>query len=505
MVFSSYEFILIFLPLTFIVFALAQRFGGWQSAFAVLGLASLVFYAQLSFALVTILFASVATNYVIGRFLIGATKSGKPAGWLLGLSVFGNIAALAYFKYSNFLIDITNQISGLGFSHVDIILPIGISFYTFIQIGYLVEAHSGQAEEQPFVKYLVFASFFPCVTAGPLVLQREFFDQMQDRNDSAVDVRRLAVGLTLFAMGLFKKVVLADTIAPYADVAFNGVAAGQSVDMMTAWLGSLSYTLQLYFDFSGYSDMAVGLGIIFGIKLPLNFNSPFKATSISEFWQRWHITMTRFFTKFVYSPMAMNGMRRAAAGNCGPIARFMVTGGWPVVFTMFVAGVWHGSGWTFALYGLLHGLAIAVNNGWKQFNLPKLPSLVAWALTMSVVVSGLAIFRAPDVSTALVMLTSMWGLGLGGVETATAMVALQVADVVPLIALLGAIVLMAPNTQEILSHTWVSIDPMPESFSKAARRIQWRPTWGWSAVGAVILLIAFTNIGADSSFLYYQF
>ena len=260
MIFNSFEFILIYLPLTFLAFAAAERIAGWQAAFKVIVVASLIFYGQWSLGLLALLMVSVISNYVIGKILIQSTKAGKPSVGLMIVGIIGNLAALGYFKYTNFFLDVANQVTGGGYSHLDIILPVGISFYTFIQIGFLVEAHSGQAEQQSFTRYLTFATFFPCVTAGPLVLQREIFDQMNDRTDSALDFRRIAAGVAMFSMGLFKKVILADSIAPYANGAFNGVAAGQSIDALTAWAGSTAYALQLYFDFSGYTDMAIGLG-----------------------------------------------------------------------------------------------------------------------------------------------------------------------------------------------------------------------------------------------------
>ncbi|MEO1065975.1 MAG: MBOAT family O-acyltransferase [Pseudomonadota bacterium] len=506
MVFNSFEFLVVFLPLAFAAFVLAQRVAGWPAAFTVVGIASLVFYAQWSLTLLAILVVSVVSNYVIGKVLITSSKNGKPAGSLLLVGVIGNLVALGYFKYMNFFIDIANQTSGIGFSHLDIILPIGISFYTFIQIGFLVEAHAGQVDELPFWKYLTFATFFPCVTAGPLVLQREIFDQMKDRTDSAADMRRIAVGLTLFGIGLFKKVVIADSIAPFANVAFDGVAAGQGIDAVNAWAGSLAYTLQLYFDFSGYSDMAIGLGAIFGLKLPLNFNSPFKATSISDFWQRWHMTMTRFFTTYVYSPVAINGMRKAVANQYSPTARYMIAGAWPIILTMLVAGIWHGAGWTFVLFGLIHGVAIAINNGWKQFKMPNISPIGGWILTMSVVVSGLVVFRAPDVATAMTILSTMWGLSsILPAGPVSEMVSLDLTTAFCFIVALGAICLIAPNSQEILSRNWISTNQMPEKFSLLTEDFKWRPAIGWSVVTAVMIIFAVGNIGSESSFLYYQF
>ncbi len=505
MVFNSYGFILIFLPLTFFAFALAHRFGGWTAAFNVLAIASLVFYAQWSLTLLGILLVSVVSNFVVGNILIFATRVGKPALTLLISTIVGNILTLGYFKYSNFFIDIANQISGSGYTHLDIILPIGISFYTFIQIGFLIEAYAGKAEQPTFMRYLMFSTFFPCVTAGPLVLQREIFDQMKNRTDRALDFSRIAAGMTMFSIGMFKKVMLADSIAPYANTTFDGVAQGQSIEIMAAWAGAVAYTLQLYFDFSGYTDMALGLAAIFGITLPLNFNSPFKALSISDFWQRWHMTMTRFFTTYVYSPLAMSGMRRAMTGGYSPVRNFMVSGALPIFITMLIAGVWHGSGWVFVIYGLLHGTAIAVNNAWKQFNGPQLPPVAAWLLTMSVVVSGLVIFRSPDVTTALTILSSMWGISMLQAEAGTQMVSLAYNELLPMIAVFGGIVMLAPNTQEILRHYWLSSSPKPETVSALAEKFAWKPVLGWSFASTAAFVVTFANIGTDSSFLYYQF
>ena len=507
MPFNSYEFLVLFLPCTFVAFALVQRLKGWSSAFAVLAVASLVFYAQLSIKLLAILLVSVVSNYVIGSVLSRPAEGRKASSKLLIGGILGNLFALGYFKYTNFFIDIANQATGTEFSHLSIILPIGISFYTFIQIGYLIEAHGGRAKQRSFAKYTTFATFFPYVTAGPLVMQKEIFDQMENRKDSALDSGRLALGLSIFAMGLFKKVVFADSLAPFANAAFDGVAAGGAIDPLTAWTGSLAYTLQLYFDFSGYSDMAIGLGLIFGLKLPLNFNSPFKATSISDFWQRWHMTMTRFFTNYVFSPMAMNGMRKAMQKQMPAFAKFVYSGAWPIIFTMLIAGIWHGSGWTFVFYGLLHGVAIAVNNGWKQFNLPKLSNVTGWILTMAVVVSGLVIFRAVDMQVATTVLASMWGGNFLMDPQLGEPVRIIFRDAWAYILPLGLIVLIMPNTQEILSRDWVSSDAKPEKekMSRLASRLLWKPNAAWAVLLAGLLVYAFTNIGADSTFLYYDF
>lgn len=506
MPFHSYEFVLGFLPASYLLFLAAFKLGGWPMAFRFLGIASLVYYSQFGFEPVVVLAVSVVANFVIGRYLIELSeKQRSQAGALLVAGVAANLAMLGYFKYSNFFIDTVNQMSGSGFSHLQIILPIGISFFTFIQIGYLIEAYNGDAQRQPFSRYLVFATFFPCIAAGPLVLQREMFGQMSGRDDHAFNARRLAAGMTLFAMGLAKKCFLADSIAPYADTVFNGVGAGMAVSTFTAWAGALCYTLQLYFDFSGYSDMALALGLIFGLKLPLNFNSPFKATNISDFWRRWHMTMTRFFTTFIYTPMAMGGMRRSMGGQASQLSRYVQTAAVPAIVTFMIAGIWHGDGWTFVVYGLIHGFAIAIYLGWRELKIMELPRTVAWGLTMAVVVTGLVVFRADSLSTATTLLASMWAPAMFPPLETAALVQVDLERAIAFIVLLGSIVLLLPNTQQILHGDWVSVDTMPPETVAEAGAVKWRPEPMQAVAASFVCCLALTSLGASSAFLYYQF
>ncbi len=505
MIFHSFEFILVFLPLTYLGFLGAHRLAGWTGAFRFLLAASLVFYAQWSVAFALILLASIMANYWIGNLIIDSSSQPRRAWSILLAAIAGNLLALAYFKYSNFLIDIANTLTGAGASHVSLLLPVGISFYTFVQIGYLVEAYNGRVVKPGFDRYALFSAFFPCVTAGPLVLQREMLEQMQDRRDDAFDLQRLAVGLTMFGIGLFKKVFLADSIAPFANTVFDGATAGEGLTSAMAWLGALAYALQLYFDFSGYSDMALGLGLMFGLKLPLNFDSPFKATSISDFWRRWHMTMTRFFTTYIFTPLAMRGMRSAGSRGAGRLERFLMTGGIPAIVTFVVAGVWHGAGWQFVVYGIIHGVAIAINLGWREARLPMPPAALGWLLTMAVVVSGLVVFRAPTLGVAMTILADMWSFGLGGAVEATKMVTLDQRMALSAIILLGAIVLLMPNSQQILHRHWISSDIMPATARTAAGLVSWRPSFALSIGLAATLTIAIASIGAGSTFVYYQF
>ena len=503
MSFTSLQFIFVFLPLAYAGFVLAHRYGGAQQAINLLAFVSLVFYALFGTQLLLVLLVSLIFNFSVGNTIACLGNHPKVAKNLLfgGLAV--NLGILGYLKYTNFFIDVANQAIGTSYTHFDIAVPLGVSLFTFVQIGFLIEAYNGQLLKHDFARYIVFSAFFPCVTAGPLVMQREMMEQLSNPRNPAFDVRRVSIGITMFAMGLFKKVVLADSIAPFADSVFGGASNGMSLDAATAWIGALCYTLQLYFDFSGYSDMAIGIATIFAIKLPLNFDSPFKSTNISDFWRRWHMTMTRFFTAYIYSGLAMSGMRKGTSMGFGRVGRFLLVAAIPSIITFLVAGVWHGSGWTFVIYGVIHGVAIATFLGWREFSGIKLPSPVAWLITMVTVVCGLVMFRAPDVTTALAMLSHMWGIS--GEVTSTAMVSIDSAQALSMIVIMGAITLLLPNTQQILHHEWPVIDTKPEKVAVAAGLVAWRPSFGSAFVSACVFTIAITSIGSSSGFLYYKF
>ncbi len=503
MSFTSLQFIFVFLPVAYLGFILAHRFGGAQQAINLLAVVSLVFYAMWGTPLLLILIVSMIFNFTVGNVVACLGSHPKVAKNLLFGGIAVNLGILGYLKYTNFLIDVASQVSGASFGHIDIAVPIGVSFFTFVQIGYLIDAYNGQLLKHDFARYIVFTAFFPCVTAGPLVMQREMMEQLADPKIKAFDVRRLTIGLTMFAMGLFKKVVLADSIAPFADSVFAGAQNGMGMDAATAWIGALCYTLQLYFDFSGYSDMAIGLATIFAIRLPLNFDSPFKATNISDFWRRWHMTMTRFFTAYVYSSLAMSGMRKAMSWQLGAFGRFLMVAAWPSILTFLVAGVWHGSGWTYIVYGTMHGVAIALFLGWREFSPVKLPSPAAWFLTMVTVVCGLVMFRAPDLGTAFSLLGQMWGIA--GNATSAALLTIDSAQALSMIVIMGAITLLLPNTQQILHHEWPVVDSKPEEVASAAGLVAWRPSFGSAFVSACIFAIGITSIGSSSGFLYYKF
>jgi alginate O-acetyltransferase complex protein AlgI len=506
MVFSSYQFIFLFLPATYVCFVIAHRLGGWPAAIRLLAAASLAFYAMLGVLLFAVLMGSLLFNYTLGHLIARRSDQPKLARSMMLAGIAANIGLLGYLKYTNFLIDVVNQVSGTGFNHLALLVPVGVSFFTFIQIGYLIDAYNGQMIRSNFSRYIIFGAFFPCVTAGPLVMHREIMEQLDSRTGGAFNIRNLVTGLTMFGMGLFKKVALADSISPYANRVFDSVATGGAADALTAWIGATCYALQLYFDFSGYSDMALGIAFIFGIRLPLNFDSPFKAGNISDFWRRWHMTMTRFFTSYIYSGLAMNGMRSAMVNGSGKLEKFIRAAALPSIITFVVAGVWHGAGWNMVVYGLMHGVAIAVCLGWREFSTVKLPHAAGWVLTMCMVLSALVVFRAPDLTTAGTLLANMWGVASFTVAQAASPVSeLDIGRAVSMIVLQGAIVLLLPNTQQILHKDWISSDEKPEKAAVEAGLLTWRPALTGAVVIAAAYTVSLTAMGSGSTFLYYQF
>jgi alginate O-acetyltransferase complex protein AlgI len=503
MSFTSLQFIFGFMPVAFLGFVLAHRFGGAKQAINFLAMISLVFYAMWGLPLLGILLLSLIFNFTVGNVIANLNSNPQVAKNLLVGGIVANLAMLGYLKYVDFFIDVANQFSGAGFDHLSIIAPLGVSFFTFVQIGFLIDASNGKLLSHNFARYIVFSAFFPCVTAGPLVMQREMMGQLSDPKFPALDMRRVLIGITMFGMGLCKKVLLADSIAPFADNIFGAAQSGVAIDMGTSWIGAISYTLQLYFDFSGYSDMAIGLGTIFGIKLPLNFDSPLKSTNISDFWRRWHMTMTRFFTAYIYSGLAMHGMRQGMRLRMGRFGRFALAAAMPSIITFLFAGVWHGAGWHFIVYGLMHGLAIASFLAWREFSGTKLPSPLAWLITMITVVCGLVMFRAADVPTAMAMFGHM--TGFSGLAATGVAETIDSAQALSMIVVMGAVALLLPNTQQFLHHEWPVIDAMPEETSLAAGLVTWKPKLSSALLTAMVLTAGIASIGSSSGFLYYKF
>ena len=390
MLFNSFPFILAFLPATLIVFHLVRRTGSARLVMVWLTAASLFFYGWWNPVYLPLLVGSVAFNYVMGLWI----SSRKAGPWRLAVGVTGNLALLGYFKYAGFFATTGAGIFGSGWRVDDIVLPLAISFFTFQQIAYLADAHRGRAREPDFLRYCLFVSFFPQLIAGPMVHHSEMLPQLASKKLlGGLTARNLAVGGTIFAVGLGKKVLLADSLGGYADPIFDAAARGEPLATIEAWGGTLAYALQIYFDFSGYSDMAIGLAAMVGIRLPLNFNSPYQATGIVDFWRRWHMTLGRFFRDQVYIPLG--GNRRGVTQRSSSL-----------MVTALLAGFWHGAGWSFVLWGGLHGIFLVVNHLWTDLtekgagNLP-LPPFTGRVLTLTIVILAWVPFRADNSYSAI--------------------------------------------------------------------------------------------------------
>jgi len=352
MLFNSYQFIFLFLPITLLGFHLLGKEGYNRTAIAWLVGASLFFYGWWNPAYLALILFSIVFNYGVGVSLGYAPNSPKKKS-VLFLGVASNLGLLGYYKYANFFIENINVITGAEIVLDQIILPLAISFFTFQQIAYLVDVYRDKVKEHNFLHYCLFVTFFPQLIAGPIVHHKEMLPQFAQAITYRLRAKHLAVGFTIFVIGLFKKVVLADGIAVYATPVFEIAEFNVALTFFEAWGGALAYSFQLYFDFSGYSDMAIGIARMFGIRLPLNFNSPYKAISIIDFWRRWHLTLSRFFRDYVYIPLG--GQRK------GEIRRLV-----NLAITMLLGGLWHGAGWTFVFWGGLHGLFLVINHIWSN-------------------------------------------------------------------------------------------------------------------------------------------
>ena len=365
MLFNSYPFIFVYLPIVFAVFFLTAKYVSHRAATFVLVAASFIFYGYWDYHYVPLLFASITFNYLIGR-QIGRTSRRK--FWLL-VGLVLNVALLGYFKYTDFFLATVNEISGSSFDLPHIILPLGISFFTFTQSAYLVDAYREEAAKHDFLTYCEFVTIFPHLIAGPIINHKKILPQFTAAETFHINMENVALGLTLFAMGLSKKVLLADNLAP---IATNVFARADSLTFLEAWIGAISYTFQLYFDFSGYSEMAIGLGLMFNLKLPTNFNSPYQAKSIIDFWRRWHMTLGTWVKDYLYIPMG---------GNRHGELRKMRN----LFASMLIIGLWHGAGWTFIIWGALHGIFLMINHQWRRLNI-NLPQSINWGLTFLCVV-----------------------------------------------------------------------------------------------------------------------
>src|SRR5215467_3833113 len=494
MLFNSYAFILGFMPVTLLLFHGLRAAGLARSSIGLLALLSLGFYGWWNPIYLLLIVPLIVANFALAACIV--PRAGRRPGAAKPLLIFGivlNLATLGYFKYANFFVDNLNAVAGLDLVLGKVVLPIGISFFTFQKIAFLVDAYRGRVDRLNFVDYALFVTFFPQLIAGPIVHHSEVIRQFRER--AAVSMPTIALGVTICAIGLAKKVILADTAALYASPRFDAVAAGARPDALAAWGAALAYTAQLYFDFSGYSDMAIGAGLLFGIRLPVNFASPYKADSIIDFWRRWHITLSRFLRDYLYVPLGGN--------RKGPARRYV-----NLSITMVLGGFWHGAGWTFVIWGALHGFYLVVNHLWRALRgrsgdasqaSTTLGRLLGQAITFVAVVIAWVFFRSEDVGSAAQMLLAMAGTnGVGRLESVDNGAALAVSTV------LLAIAWFAPNTQELTGYEG------PEgayATTPALRRptLRWQPSAGWAVAVGCLFGIALMLMSKVSEFIYFQF
>jgi len=396
MLFNSYEFIFAFLPITFIIYFYLNQKRLTEASKGFLVFSSLFFYSWWNIVYLPIILSSMLFNYAIGNSFANEIKENKHTFSRKSVLIFGiisNILLLGYFKYMDFFIENVNLVSGMNYGLLHLALPLAISFFTFQQIAYLVDSYRFETKEYDFLNYALFVTFFPQLIAGPIVHHSEMMPQFSNTRSKVINYKNISIGLFIFSIGLFKKVVIADTFAIWAS---NGFDKTEILTLMEAWATSLSYTFQLYFDFSGYTDMAIGAALLFNIKLPINFNSPYKATSIQDFWRKWHITLSRFLKDYIYIPLGGN-----QKGNYRTYNNLIVT--------FLLGGIWHGAGWTFVFWGFLHGFALVIHRIWSKFGF-KLWTWLAWLLTFNFINIAWIFFRAKQWDDAIKVLVGMFGL-----------------------------------------------------------------------------------------------
>jgi len=489
MLFTAPEFLLAFLPLTLAGFHLLRKVGRPQLCVAWLFLASTVFYAWWSPRFLILLLVSMLVNWACAHAMAG--REGSSRKFLLVLGLTWNLGVLAYFKYADFLISSLDAVSSLDWPLLHIVLPLGISFFTFQKIAYLADIHAGHAKPGPLIDFALFVFFFPQLIAGPIVHHSEVmpqFREMAEKGKHPDYWLDSAVGLTLLLIGLVKKVCIADQLAPYAAKVFD--RAGEAhlhIGLLAAWQGALAYSVELYFDFSGYSDMAIGLARMFGVRLPANFDSPHKSSSITEFWQRWHMTLSRFLREYLYIPLGGN--------RKGALRRYL-----NLMITMLLGGLWHGAGWTYVAWGGLQGLYLLANHAWRGLSAFRLPKPLAVALTLLAWMAALVVFRASDFSSATNILAGMFGLH--GAGTPIAGVKKGTGLIVSAIFLAATVIL--PNSQQIMRRFAPVIAPV-EAPRGPLRSVVWTPSGLTAALSAAAIIAVVLFSWGTTEFLYFQF
>jgi alginate O-acetyltransferase complex protein AlgI len=540
MLFNSYTFIFAYVPIVVGgCFALSARFGA-RIAQDWLILASLAFYGVWNLQFLPLLLGSIVFNFVAAKTMIRSGPALRQTCLILAITV--DLALLGYYKYANFFVTGFDELSGAQWFLGTIALPLGISFYTFQQITLLVDVSQGRIDHFRFRDFLLFVTFFPHLIAGPIVHHREMMPQFE-KAKYAYDPENLAVGVTLFAAGLFKKTVIADGISSNIAPFFQLAHSGRHLTFLDAWTAALGFTLQIYFDFSGYSEMALGLARMVGIKLPMNFNSPLKATNIIDFWQRWNMTLTRFLTAYIYNPLTLTLVRRRLrSGRTGIVGArtsapsFVLLIATPTITTMFLSGLWHGAGYQFLVFGLLHGFYLVTCHGWRLYrslfwpdeaSYKRVMAPVGLVLTFCAVMVALLYFKADSVASATSIVAGM--LGLNGVTLPEGVIR-QAPKLAELLASSGvrfepghlldlvnlwivapfAIAMFAPNVLEIMRDYQPAITlPAPSRASGLMARVRtalvWRPTTKWAMLTSAAAAMGILTLTKVTEFLYWQF
>ena len=513
MLFNSYAFLLFYLPVVLAGFAVAARFGKRAGA-SWLAVCSLAFYAWWDFRYLALLLVSIGVNYGLGVQI--CQHVGKPrARLILATGVVLDLGLLAYYKYADFFIASVDAALGQHWPLLHIVLPIGISFFTFTQIAFLVDAYAGYVAEYRFINYVLFVSYFPHLVAGPVLHHKEMMPQFDDDRNYVLRAENFAVGLSIFAMGLAKKVLIADNLADGANALFATEAAPPT--LLMAWGGTLAYTFQLYFDFSGYSDMAIGLSRLFGVKLPLNFASPYKAVNIQVFWRCWHMTLSRFLRDYLYIPLG---------GNRHGTVRRRIN----LFTTMVLGGLWHGAGWNFAIWGALHGAYLIAHQVWQMvaaslsLGVPRsLARFVSTGLTFVCVVLAWVFFRAPNLDVANRVFSGLFARN--GVALPEALMSrlgalapwLERAGIHSFLGgggmffstwqwVLGAgcVAFLAPNTQQIMSRFEPAL-LAPNDPIGGITRWRWQPCRRDAILLGILLAAGMLALSRPTEFLYFQF
>lgn len=480
MLFNSFEFLFLFLPATLVAYYVLRRWVAHHAALVALTLASLIFYSWWDIRYLPLLLGSVVLNHFLGLAI------GRKAQPWLGIGIILNLGALGLFKYADFFVGNINAVAGTDIPLPGFPLPLAISFFTFQQISFLVDVARKHTRPGPFLDHTLFVSFFPQLIAGPIVRHDQIADQYADKDRKDDLAENIGVGLSIFAMGLAKKVLIADNIEPFAASTFGAAARGDDLGMLEAWSGALAYSLQIFFDFSGYSDMAIGLARMFGYRLPANFNAPYRATSVVDFWRRWHITLSRFLRDYLYIPLGGN--------RKGPQRRAI-----NLMLVMLLGGLWHGAAWTFVVWGGLHGLGLAwchmINRIRPQGLFPKAKWL-AILFTFLFVTVAWVFFRASSFDAAWEILSGMAGMnGIGAGVGDDPWIAIVIG--------LGIVWLM-PDTMSYFSN-YLDERTLDGSEGSLQKGWRWKPGVWTAVLIASILFLAIVNSWTAAEFIYYNF